>query len=674
MVWLNAPAIPQLATEHRRPIAKQSHCPSQPALDHSSRGALLILLLSFGTGCEAPRDFGDASTSVASVDRWYTQEDSSVRGEQSEEPLDANASSRSDAGTVSNTTSPTVTVGADDAPLDSGITAEVQEMADAAAVVLSEQDGGLEPSSPRIGDPCEPEARHVCDPAARSDSLLCSQGHWTFDERCDAAERCSPEHGMCEPVSRSCGDGGASDSYCDGIFRVHCDQNALAVVDACEELCIVTEAGATCGSSTCGDGRTEGFEQCDDGNTFTEVDCPYGSPSCVACDAECAHPLELSGPYCGDGKVNGEEICDVDKSWCNACEITPAVAAGLEHSCALSSYGAVQCWGRNNYGQLGDGSTYDSSAPVGVVGMASAVAAIVAGGHHTCVLLLSGGVHCWGLNDNGQLGTNSTTNSPVPVEVSGLDSGAARLAAGRSHTCVALEDGAVSCWGDGSNGQLANGSFADRWSPVTVFDLGGAASEVAAGGHHTCALLAGRVQCWGTNGSGQLGDGSLVSSATPVWVGSSTPPVTAIAAGSNHTCALSELGTIECWGSNSYGQLGNNTLDAQPTPTNVYGLMAAIDVAAGGYHTCATLGTGAVRCWGYNTYGQLGNSSTAHSSVPVSVSGLTNGVISVALGAYHTCAVKTAERLQCWGSNLYGQLGNESGNAPFPVDVLGLFQ
>jgi alpha-tubulin suppressor-like RCC1 family protein len=183
-----------------------------------------------------------------------------------------------------------------------------------------------------------------------------------------------------------------------------------------------------------------------------------------------------------------------------------AVATVGSHSCALLASGAVQCWGANNYGQLGDGTTTHSNVPVTVKGISSATA-VAAGGYFSCALLASGAVQCWGYGGNGELGGGSYANSSAPVFVAGISTAVA-ITAGSFHACAVLSSGAAQCWGRNSHGQLGNGLMTDSASntPVRVSGIR-SPLRLAAGAEHTCALLSdGAVKCWGYDNEGQLGD------------------------------------------------------------------------------------------------------------------------------------------------------------------------
>jgi len=246
-----------------------------------------------------------------------------------------------------------------------------------------------------------------------------------------------------------------------------------------------------------------------------------------------------------------------------------ALAAGYSHSCAVAG-GGVLCWGSNANGQLGGGSAGGISlVPVAVPSLTVGVEALAAGYAHSCALQ-NGGVLCFGSNSNGQLGNGTTADSSVPVAVTGLAGPVLAVAAGAGslHSCALLESGEVWCWGANSSGQLGNGTTADSSVPVQVTGLPGGAVGIAAGALHSCALLgSGGAWCWGYGGNGQLGNGSTASSAVPVAV-LGVANGTGIAAGGTHACFLAG-GNVQCWGENQLGQLGNGTLTDSSVPVSV---------------------------------------------------------------------------------------------------------
>jgi alpha-tubulin suppressor-like RCC1 family protein len=349
-----------------------------------------------------------------------------------------------------------------------------------------------------------------------------------------------------------------------------------------------------------------------------------------------------------------------------------AIAAGGSHTCALTTGGGVKCWGRNYFGELGDGTTTPRSTPEDVSGLVSEVTAIAAGGYHTCALMAGDGVKCWGFNQYGQLGDSTTTDRYAPVAVSGVASGVAAIAAGGEHTCALTAGGGVKCWGSNGAGQLGDGTTTNSHIPVDVSGLASGATAIAAGDGHTCALtMGGGVKCWGDNNDGQLGDSTTTDRYTPVAVSGLASGVAAIAAGNSHTCALTTGGGVKCWGYNNDGQLGDGTWASRATPVDVRGLVSGVAaIAAGWERTCALTAGGGVKCWGDNDWGQLGDGTTTNSHIPVDVSGLASGATAIAAGDSHTCALTTGGGVKCWGDNNYGQLGIlRSGWTP--VDVVG---
>ena len=264
--------------------------------------------------------------------------------------------------------------------------------------------------------------------------------------------------------------------------------------------------------------------------------------------------------------------------------------------------------GKNNYGQLGDGTTIDREIPVDVVGLTSGVSALVAGDNHTCALMTTAGVKCWGRNYFGQLGNGTTAYSLAPVAVDGLADGVSALVAGSDHTCVVMLAGGIRCWGANESGQLGDSSLLNRSVPVDIVGLPDDVTALAAGFAHTCALTSqGQVMCWGDNSYGQLGDGTTAVHIAPVIVQGLDIGIVKVAAGNGYTCALTSKGLVKCWGRNDFGQIGGFTTENSSTPIDVIGLPSGgVDVAAGNSHNCAILQNGRVKCWGMTDYGYSG--------------------------------------------------------------------
>ena len=306
-----------------------------------------------------------------------------------------------------------------------------------------------------------------------------------------------------------------------------------------------------------------------------------------------------------------------------------AVAAGRDHSAALLGDGSICAWGCNYDGQLGNSSNSASDTPVPVNGISGVVAIAagvsgnyLSGGNHTIALLSNHTVMAWGDNAYGQLGNGTTADSTIPVSVTGITNVAA-VAAGGFHSVALLSDGTVMTWGRNSSGQLGDGTNTDRNTPVVVSGIDNAVA-VAAGGTHTLAVLDdGTVMAWGEDFNGQLGDGfNNNSKNSPVSVDDIADAV-AVAAGANHSAAVLANGTIKAWGSNSHGQIGSGGFaDSYSIPVTVSGITTATKVDAGKYHSAALLSDGTVKAWGTNAYGELGDGSYDSSNKPVSVSGL----------------------------------------------------
>ena len=349
------------------------------------------------------------------------------------------------------------------------------------------------------------------------------------------------------------------------------------------------------------------------------------------------------------------------------------VDADDNHSCALLSEGTVECWGDNDSGQLGDGVNSHnngitsgdgsdfSATPVQVSGITSATEVDV-GMSHSCALLSSRAIDCWGANTTGQLGDGTNLERSTPVPGTGITD-AVQVSTG-GHTCAVLAGGAVECWGSNFEGQLGNGADQNSSTPVQVAGIASAVA-VSVGDFFSCAVLSGgMVECWGDNASGQLGDGlkdhghQLVDiddfSPTPVVVSGITSAI-AVAAGSSHACALLSDGTVQCWGARGAIKLSDAPA---PVPVAVEGIADAIALSAGAFHTCAVLSSGAVECWGVNSSGQLGNGTEQYSATPVSVVGITDAA-NIGAGYGHTCAVLSSGSIECWGRNNDGQLGSD---------------
>lgn len=298
-----------------------------------------------------------------------------------------------------------------------------------------------------------------------------------------------------------------------------------------------------------------------------------------------------------------------------------AIGAGGSHTCAVTTAGAAKCWAYNYHGQVGDGTDTDRDFPTQVVGLTSGVDTIGAGMIHSCALTTGGGVKCWGANGFGQLGDGSDTERQSPVDVLGLGSGVQAISTGGEHSCALTTGGGVKCWGANDYGQLGDNSTTERYAPVDVSGLGSGVQAISAGRFHTCAVtMGGAVKCWGANDDGQLGDATNTERHAPVDVSGLALGVQAIGTGYAHSCAMTSGGAVKCWGSNSWGQLGDGGSPGSLVPVDVSGLgSGAQSIGLGSDHSCAVVDGGQVKCWGSNQYGQLGNNSIEDAPTPVLV-------------------------------------------------------
>ena len=417
-----------------------------------------------------------------------------------------------------------------------------------------------------------------------------------------------------------------------------------------------------------------------DGDGYTD-----GTTS-VGCSAPSGYVLSATSGDCNDNDPNVNpgktEICDGIDNNCNG---QPDEGFNVGQSCTV---GVGECARTGQFVCKADGTGTECNATPGtptteicdgedndcdgqtdegnVCGIAGGPRAKVsAGGYHTCAVKTDGSLWCWGGNDYGQLGDGTYTDRTTPVQIT---SGVSSVALGLWHTCAVKTDGSLWCWGDNDYGQLGDGTNTSRNTPVQIAS---GVSSVSLGGSHTCAVKTdGSLWCWGRNNYGQLGDGNNTSRNTPVQIMSSG--VSSVALGGAHTCAVKTDGSLWCWGDNDYGQLGDGTNTSRTTPVQIMS-SGVSSVALGLHHTCAVKTDGSLWCWGDNDYGQLGDGTNTSRNTPVQI--MSSGVSSVALGDYHTCVVKTDGSLWCWGRNNYGQLGdgtNSDKNTPVQIMSSGV--
>ena len=391
---------------------------------------------------------------------------------------------------------------------------------------------------------------------------------------------------------------------------------------------------------------------------------------------------------------------------------------GYDHTCVLSASGSVKCWGRGEHGRLGNDSSSDKDYPVNVVASNGSsnhlldIIQVSAGESHSCALTSGGNVKCWGKGEYGRLGNDSTNNKDHPVNVVDGDnstndlSNIIQIEAGYAHTCALTSSGNVKCWGRNHYGQLGNGNdeFKGVDHPVSVISTQNSDTllsnivQIGTGEYHTCALNSfGNVKCWGYGSLGQLGNDDTSDKNDPVTVvdgNDSTTPLSGIVqitTGEYHTCALTFSGNVKCWGYGNGGRLGNpygSDITDNPiivgTMNNddntILPLSDIVQISAGDMHTCALTSSGNIKCWGRGDNGRLGNNSDKWRNIAPSNVVETNGssnllsnIVQIGSGNSHTCALTSSGTIKCWGKNDYGQLGrgdNNTSNKNYPVTVV----
>ena len=335
---------------------------------------------------------------------------------------------------------------------------------------------------------------------------------------------------------------------------------------------------------------------------------------------------------------------------------------------------ALWSWGYNRRGRLGDGTTTYRSSPVSAVGGFTDWTQISAGNAHTAAIRANGQAWCWGYNLSGRLGDDTAISRSSPVSVVGSFTDWTQISAGLSHTAAIRANGQAWCWGNGNNGRLGNSTTTTCSSPVSV--VGGFTDwvQISAGGNHTAAIRAnGQAWCWGYNG-GSLGDNNGSGNrSSPVSVVGGFTDWTQITTGNSHTAAIRANGTAWTWGNGDNGRLGDNTAISRSSPVSVVGGFTDwIQISAGSNHTAAIRANGQAWCWGSNLFGQLGNSTTTTRSSPVSVVGGFTDWTQISAGSAHTAAIRANGTAWTWGYNGQGRLGtNNTTGSSSPVSVVG---
>jgi alpha-tubulin suppressor-like RCC1 family protein len=375
--------------------------------------------------------------------------------------------------------------------------------------------------------------------------------------------------------------------------------------------------------------------------------------------------------------VTGSVVVTVTAPW-------KEVSAGGFQTIARRADGKLYAWGQNNWGQLGDSTTTPRTAPVVVSnGAATTAWTKIAVGDQFAIGLRAGTgtsttaggtLWAWGLNDNGQLGLGDQVKRSVPTQI-GKDTNWVGIWAGKYHAVALKTDGTLWAWGRNSEGQLGDLTLLVRSSPVKVggTDKTNVATytSASAGGTHTMAIQKdGSLWTWGDNTNGQLGNAAVSTTPvpTPAKIGSLT--YNSVAAGASHSMAIDTTGKLWAWGSNSSGQLGNNSSGGTVSaPVQITADSDWTIVSAGGAHTLAVRTNGTLWAWGANSDGQLGDGSGIDQISPTQV-GTDRTWISISAGAGHSAGLKADNTLWTWGRNADGQLGNgKTVTSTVPVSI-----
>jgi alpha-tubulin suppressor-like RCC1 family protein len=559
----------------------------------------------------------------------------------------------------------------------------------------------------------------------------------------------------CE-ASGWCGDNLLQDIYeqCDGTGVKACSEVATpdgmttgyddSGTPACGEFCEWNIGSC----QYCGDGEVQvDFAETCDQNNFNNTTCtslgyyePENIPLILYCGSDCK--IEdtncVDEGKCGDGIVqaNYGEECDTisgiscgnfgfvnpEANCTNECklDLQPCynlqldnITSGENHSCGFKSgTNTVWCWGKNEFGQLGNNTTIDSATPVRVLfphpiipgENLDPIISISAGNGHTCVISTESKVYCWGNNEDGQLGDGTTDSRLTATRIGEviLDSTISSISAGGDHTCVVVNGGNFYCWGKNNHGQLGIGNIENKNIPTLGLSGTYEFTYISSGDTHTCGVVMEsfifpNIVCWGNWEDGRLGVGYSSDQHTPVKVKQGEEYIAySISAGFAHTCALVNPGTesnILCWGKNSSGQLGDGTTTQSDLPVEVTfpslgSTYLGTQISAGFNHTCVTADINSPSqlsyCWGEGTTGALGNGILTNSSTPVSI--IQNyddigggGYMKISAGNGITCGTAdegsgTATSALCWGNNSVGQLGNgTTTSSATPIEVIDPF-
>ena len=445
----------------------------------------------------------------------------------------------------------------------------------------------------------------------------------------------------------------ASKSYKGGDFYYSFDYNQFGFT-TCPHITYKVTVAVRDKSKKPVSGATVNGTETTDSNGIAILYLPNGNHSITASYSGQAEStvLTVNNAATSAELVFGGSQGNTDYDFTPTGEIAP-IAAGSNHSAAVTKDGDLYMWGSNGGGRLGNGSRTNSYTPVKIM---KNVAAVSLGDEHSAAVTKDGSLYMWGYNRYGQLGNGSTTDSYTPIKIM---ENVTAVSLGYYHSAAVTKDGSLYMWGANYCGQLGNGSTTDSYTPIKIMEN---VATVSLGDYHSAAITKdGSLYMWGYNGSGQLGNGSTTNISTPVKI---MENVAMVSLGYNHSAAVTKDGSLYMWGNNYSGQLGNGSTTNRSTPVKIMEKVAAVSL--GGNHSAAITKDGGLYTWGDNYFGQLGNGSIKNSDTPIKIM---SNVVSSA-GGSHTIALKKNGTVYTWGDNEYGEFGNgNKSNQTSPVAI-----
>ncbi len=469
------------------------------------------------------------------------------------------------------------------------------------------------------------------------------------DNACTVTDVCNGT-GSCLGVAKDCDDGDACTlapqcalGICSQTAKVDCDDGDLCTADSCDSKtgACAKKPIADCKVPCAADG------DCNDGK-------PCTTDTCV--DKVCVSKPGPDGAVCGSAATCSAGACvAATKGWA----VRLASMGHAYHMCALLSDKTASCWGRNNYGQIGDGGTTNALSPTPVAGLTD-LGGVAIGYSHTCARTTAGEVACWGYNSDGQLGNGKTGITAVTKPETIADFGdVVDLSLGYAFSCALKKDGTVWCWGQNSSGQMGSGatSGTDVTKPQQVVGLTGVIA-IEAGYNWACARHANlSISCWGSNAYKQIDGATTTIQPKPV-LHPDVKLARDLSIGSYHGCYTNIFSIGRCFGYNIEGQCGTgDTVTPQASPVSLAAWGTLAEVVGGYYHSLALRSDGTALAVGDNLYGQLGNGSTTDSLKPAAMTNGT-GLIQVATAYHVSCGLKSTGAVVCTGYNVYGAVGD----------------